>query len=353
VRDGAAAIMAEGFALHPIPFRRGRFSLRAVLATIFALRRIHRGIAPAVVHHVALQTAVLGSLAAIGRPVACINAVTGLGHAFIAQSLRARLVRPLVGRLLRMLLDRPNTVALVQNPDDREALLAQGIAGGRIALIPGSGVDVDQLRPMALPDGPVTLGFAGRLLEDKGIRVLVTAVRELRRRGSEVSLLIAGTPDPANPSSVDAREAQAWSREGGVVLLGHVDDIAALWRRAHIAVLPSRREGLPKALLEAAACGRPMIATDVPGCREVAIADVTGLLVPPDDPPALAQAIERLAAAPDLRAQYGAAARKLAVERFASEVIARDIVALYRRMIGAEHSAADERAPNKDARPAL
>ena len=280
VADGAAAIAREGFVLHPVRFARGKLSPVATLTTIRTLRRLHRDLAPDLVHHVALQATILGSLAALGLPVARVNAITGLGYSFISDSARARAVRVVIGTLLRLLVDRPRSVALVQNPDDRDLLLRLGIAAERIVLIPGSGVDIDRLQPTPEPAGPITLGFVGRLLDDKGIRVLVAAHRQLRAKGLDLALLIAGTPDPANPASVPQAEVEAWGREPGITWLGHVDDIATVWARAHIAVLPSRREGLPKSLLEAAACGRPMIATDVPGCREVAIADETGLLVP-------------------------------------------------------------------------
>jgi glycosyltransferase involved in cell wall biosynthesis len=333
VADGAAAIAREGFVLHPVRFARGRLALFETLATIRALRRLHREIAPDLVHHVALQATILGSLAALGRPVARVNAITGLGYSFISESRKARIVRVVIGRLLRFLVDRRRSVALVQNPDDRALLQGLGIAAERIALIPGSGVDVDRLVPTPEPPGAVTLGFVGRLLDDKGIRVLVAAHRLLRAKGSTIDLLIAGTPDPANPASVPQAEAESWAREPGVTWLGHVDDIATVWARAHIAVLPSRREGLPKSLLEAAACGRPMVASDVPGCREVAIAWQTGLLVTPDGPGALATAIEMLAETPDMRTRFGRAARRLAEERFASDAIGRAVVALYRRLL--------------------
>jgi len=329
------AIAREGFVLHPVRFARGRLSPRATLASIRALRRLHRAIRPDLVHHVALQATILGSLAALGRRAARVNAITGLGYVFISDSPKARLVRGLIGRLLRFLVDRPRSVALVQNPDDRALLARLGVAEDRIVLIPGSGVDVERLRPSAEPDGPVTLGFVGRLLDDKGIRTLVAAHRLLHAQGADIALLIAGTPDPANPASVSRAEAEAWGREPGITWLGHVDDIATVWARAHIAVLPSRREGLPKSLLEAAACGRPMVATDAPGCREVAIPDQTGILVRPDDPTALAAAIETLAQAPDLRARFGSAARKLAEERFAADAIGRAITALYLRLVQA------------------
>ena len=333
VADGAAAIEREGFVLHPVRFARGRLSPAATLATIRELRGLYRRLAPDLVHHVALQPTILGSLAALGLPGARVNAVTGLGYSFIAETRKARLVRRLIGMLLRFVVDRRSSVALVQNPDDRALLTGLGIAADRIVLIPGSGVDVDRLRPMPEPSGPITLGFVGRLLDDKGIRVLVAAHRLLRAKNSTVELLIAGTPDPANPASVSPAEVEAWGRESGVTWLGHVDDIATVWARAHIAVLPSRREGLPKSLLEAAACGRPMVATDVPGCREIVVPWHTGLLVPPDGPGALATALEMLAETPEMRERFGRAARRLAEERFAEGSIGRAVVELYRRLL--------------------
>jgi glycosyltransferase involved in cell wall biosynthesis len=331
--DGAAAIKSEGFVAHPVPFVRGKLSLIAALRTIAALRRIQRQVAPSITHHVALQVSILGSLAAIGRPGARINALTGFGHTFISNSLRTRTLRTLIGILLRALVNRPKTVALVQNPDDRKSLLALGIDNNHIVIIPGSGVDTDALKPQPEPAGPPTVAFVGRLLDDKGIRTLVSAHRLLRGTNSNIELLIAGTPDPANPASVSEQEAAQFNREPGVTWLGHVDDIAALWARAHIAALPSRREGLPKSLLEAAACGRAMVATDVPGCREIVRPQETGLLVPADDAPALSAAIGKLAASPELRARFGAAARRLVVERFSAETIGRQTVDLYRRFV--------------------
>lgn len=333
VVDGAAAIRAEGFTLHPVPFARGRLSPRGAWATIRTLRRVHRAVAPVIVHHVSLQATVLGCLAAWGRPVRGVNALTGLGYTFASGSRKAALLRPLLRALLRLLLNRPSQTVLVQNGDDRDDLAAFGIARDRIALIPGSGVDVEALRPLPEPAGPVTVAFVGRLLADKGIHTLIAAHRLLRRRSS-IELLVAGTPDPANPASLSKAEAEALNREPGIQWLGHVGDIAALWGRAHIAVLPSRREGLPKSLLEAAACGRPMVAADVPGCREIVRPGETGLLAPFDNPEAHARAIEMLAASAELRTRYGAAARRLAVERFSAEAVGRQTVDLYRRLMG-------------------
>ena len=335
VKDGAAAIAAEQFILHPIPFARGRLSPLASLETISALRRVHRAVAPAITHRVSLQPSVLG----IGGDAWSAGPVRQRAHGsrlFLhLVDRKARAVRIAVGTALRLLLDRAGVVSLVQNEDDRAALIALGIPKARIALIPGSGVDIARFTPLPEPAGPPTIAFTGRLLDDKGIRTLVAAHRLLRARGSNVELLIAGTPDPANPASVSPDEAASWNGEPGITWLGQVDDIAGLWARAHVAVLPSRREGLPLSLLEAAACGRAMVATDVPGCREVVKPGVTGLLVPVDDAKALAEAVEKLVREPELRAQFAAAARRLVVERFSSDIIGRQIVALYRHLLGA------------------
>ena len=333
VGSDAEAIRAEGFILHAIPFRRGRISPVVALPTILALRRVARAVAPELVHFVGLQCCVLGGLATIGLDRPQVNALTGLGYTFTGDRARASAFRGVLTATLRYLLNRDNAVALVQNPDDRAALEGIGISTRRLALIPGSGVDTELLQPLPEPEGPITVGFAGRLLTDKGIRALVAAHRLLRQRGSDIRLLIAGEPDPANPASVSLAEAQAWAREPGITWLGHIDDISALWRQSHIAALPSHREGLPKSLLEAAAFGRPMVATDAPGCREIVIADRTGLLVPIEDPEALAQAIARLAASPELRARYGAAARELVVARMSARAIGEATLQLYWTLI--------------------
>ena len=335
VSNGAAAIEAERFVLHPIPFARGSLSAVATLSTVAALRRVHRKVKPVLTHHVALQACVLGMLASLGRPCACVNAFIGLGYSFTSGTGKARAVRTIVGSLLRFLVNRKNSIALVQNNDDMSALMSLGIAKDRIALIPGSGVDVNRFTPLAEPVGAPTFGFVGRLLDDKGIRTLVVAHRLLRRRIPDANLLIAGAPDPANPASVTETEARSWNDEVGITWLGHVTDIAAFWAKAHVAVLPSRREGFPLSLMEAAACGRALIASDVPGCRELVLHDQNGLLFPVDDVMALADAMTRLAADPQLRARYAMAARKRAVNEFSASMIGRQTVALYQRLLTA------------------
>lgn len=334
VGHGAERIKALGFHLHPLAWRRGSVNPIDLIAIVREVRRLYRRLAPDLVHHVALQPSVVGSLAAWGLPITQLNALAGLGSTFTSQSLKSRFVRPVLKTLLRLILNRRRSAALVQNGDDRDAMTAIGVDAARVFLIPGSGVDVDVLTPMPEPAGEVTLAFVGRLLEDKGLRTLIAAHDLLTQRGVAVKLLIAGQADPANPASIGDAEIESWKRKPNVELLGHVNDVREVWARAHIAVLPSRREGLPKSLLEAAACGRPMIASDVPGCREIARNGVNGLLVPADDAPALAAAVEHLARDPALRRRYGEAGRRLAETEFSSDRIGRKTVALYDGLLG-------------------
>jgi glycosyltransferase involved in cell wall biosynthesis len=331
VNGGAAAIDAEGFILHKIPFRRGGLSPLAAIPTVQAIRRVERDIKPGIVHHSGVQCCVFGSLAALGQSFPVVNAITGLGYIFTSAAWQSRLLKQGMMWLLPRLLNSAHSNILVQNPDDRDALIALGAKPDRITLIPGSGVDDEALKPLPEPEGPITIGFAGRLLADKGIRALVAAHDLLRNQGHNFNLIIAGSPDPANPASVSRDEVEAWTKRPGITWLGHIDDIVALWRASHIATLPSHREGLPGSLMEAAACGRPLVATDVPGCREVAISGQTGLLVPVEDPPALADAILRLAQSPELRARYGAAARKLVEQKLSARIIGKQVVELYTR----------------------
>lgn len=337
IGTGESAIVAEGFHVHPVSFARGNLSPKSALRTIRELRSVYGEVSPDIIHHVALQPSVLGSIAALGLSAACINAVTGFGFVFSSSTLRARLIRPFLRAAGRWLFKRQGTTALVQNSDDRDALMRLGVHPSRIALIPGSGVDVRRYIPLREPSGPITAGFSGRLLRDKGIHILMQAHQLLLARDIDIRLIVAGTPDPANPSTISEQELSLWKQEKGVTFLGHVNDITRLWRDCHIAVLPSRREGLPMALLEAAACGKPMVATDVPGCREIVIPGRTGILVPADSPQKLADAIATLSQSPALRDQYGVAARELAAELFSTDIVGREIVQLYRSVLDSTH----------------
>ncbi len=333
VVDGGAAINAEGFALHPLHWRRGSTNPIDFIKAVTEVRRVYRALAPDLVHQVAFWPSIVGSLAAVGLAVKRVSALAGLGFAFTSNTLKARVVRAVLRPFLRPLLSGDRAAVLVQNPDDYAAMTALGIPRARIFFIPGSGVDTEHLRVLPEPAGPMTMAYIGRLLDDKGLRTLVAAQALLVARGDNIRLLIAGEADPANPASIPPSEIDSWRTRPMIEVLGHVPDIATIWASAHIAVLPSRREGLPKSLLEAAACGRPIVATDVPGCREIARAGANALLVPVDDAQALADAVQQLAHNAGLRAQFAAAGRTLVEREFASTRVGPETVKLYRAML--------------------
>jgi glycosyltransferase involved in cell wall biosynthesis len=329
-------ILAEGFAIHPLRWRRGAVGLWANLSAVAEIRRLYSYERPTLVHHVALKPAVLGSLAALlaGVP-AVINAITGAGFVASSPSRYARALRRPLDFALARLLERTRSRVIVQNSDDRRLLLAlHPGAEERVIVIRGSGVDTTLLRPVPEPPAPpVIAGYAGRMLADKGVATLVEAQQQLRRRGVDLELRLAGAPDPENPSSIDAGTLAAWHGLPGIRWLGQVDDIRRFWEAAHIAVLPSRREGLPKSLLEAAALGRPLIASDVPGCREIAQEGVNALLVPPDDVGALAAALERLAGDSALRQRFGAASGRLVEGELSADAVGAATVECYRDLM--------------------
>jgi len=333
VAGGGATIAAEGFVVHPLTWRRGSTNPIAFIRAIAEVRNVYRTLAPDLVHQVAFWPSIVGSLAATGLATRRVSALAGLGYAFTSRTFKARAVRSMLRPFLRRLLSGPQAAVLVQNPDDLAAMTALGIAREQMFLIPGSGVDTNRLQVQPEPPGLITVAYVGRLLDDKGLRTLLAAHALLASRGEAIRLLIAGEADPANPASIPPSEIDAWRRCPMVEVLGHVPDIAGLWARAHIAALPSRREGLPKSLLEAAACGRPIVATDVPGCREIARESLNALLVPVDDAQALAAAVQKLASDPHMRARFAAASRALAEGEFSSARIGPEAVNLYRAML--------------------
>lgn len=336
VKDHGDPIRAAGIEVHRLNLDRGGRNPARELLSIARLLALYRRLRPAVVHHVAWKPTLHGTIAArlAGAP-RIVNALAGLGFLFSSDRRSARWIKPAALIALRLALRAPNVTLIVQNPDDRAALLDRRVVDpAQVALIRGLGVDVAALQPTpepaVAPSHPLLALCVGRLLFDKGVAELVEAGRLLAARGAPVRLAMAGGGDAENPANIPQTTLDAWAQEDAVEFLGRREDIPALWRQAAIAVLPSYREGLPKALLEAAACGRPLVATDVPGCRDVCRHEDTGLLVPARDPAALADAIERLARDPALRARLGSAARRAAEEEFSLTAVIEQTLALYR-----------------------
>jgi len=334
--EAAAAVRAAGIAVHPLA-RLDRTGLDplADLRAVAELTALCRVLVPDLVQSVALKPVLYGTLAAerAGVPVR-MAWLPGLGHVFTGSSPKARLLRPAVALLLRRVLGSPAVTPMVLNADDRAAVAR--LAGrplDEVELLPGTGVDLQRFAPSPEPDGPPVACFVGRMLEEKGLVELAAAARLLRERGSVLRVRLVGAPDPESPTSIPAERLRAWTAEGIVDWTGATDDVAGVWRSSHVAVLPSHREGLGMSVLEAAACGRPAVAADVPGCREAVQHGVTGLLVPPRDPSALAGALASLAADPVRRRVLGAAARARVEARFGLPAVRAALAGLYARRL--------------------
>ncbi len=326
VRRHGEVIRAAGIELVPFEIDRSGMNPLRELVTLLRLIRVYRRLRPDIVHQVAMKPVLYGSLAArfAGHP-RVVNALAGLGWLFTGGSRGG--LRWLGTRALAWLLRQGMTI--VQNPDDEALIASLGVPKERIRRIAGSGVDLERFRPSPEPPGPVTVVFPARLLWDKGVGEFVEAARLLRRRGVAARFLLAGTPDPANPACVGEAQLSSWVKEGVVEYLGWVEDMATLWARAHVACLPSYREGLPKALLEAMACGRPVVTTDAPGCRDCVRDGDNGLLVPVRDAARLADALARLIDDAGLRQRLGARGRERAVAEFGQERVIAATLAVY------------------------
>jgi len=264
---------------------------------------------PTLIHAIALKGVLLTLLAGVRDPR--VHAITGRGYLAIATAPPARLARALLARYIRNDLDRDHVVLAVENADDRAwAEAGRALADEHVVSLPGAGIDPSDFHAAPEPDGPIVIGLAARLIRSKGVDVAVAALEMLRARGRDIVLAIAGAPDPENPDHVDDAEIARWRALPAVRIEGHVRDIDAFWARAHIACLPSRGgEGLPRSLLEAAACARPIVTTQTPGCRDFVSEGQTGFLVPPNNAAALADALDALVTDGVLRQKLGGAGR--------------------------------------------
>ena len=327
-----------GFEWTAVPMRRRSLNPLREIALIAHLVRLFRRERPALMHAFTIKCAVYGSIAArLARVPARVNAVAGMGYVFTSDDVRARLLRPIVRLLLRLALDSPQSFLVLQNNDDIRLFEMAGLVSrSRTRLIRGSGVDCSRFtkRTSQRAPGPIRVVLATRLLWDKGLAEFIEAAKELKHEGANVEFILAGTPDPGNPASVAEAIVRQWVAERLVDWRGHVDDMPSLYHCADIVVLPSYREGLPKSLIEAAACGTALVTTDVPGCREVVTNGVDGLLVPLRDSTALAAAIRRLIDDPILRQTLGEAARAKAAREFDEQIVIDKTLAVYRELLG-------------------
>jgi len=331
--EATPQIRATGIEVIPIPFIRRRLNPFAELLFTLQLAKLYRKIKPDLVHHIALKPIVIGGLAArLAGTKSIVNAPVGLGFVFSSNKPLAKLLRPLVSLLLKITLSPKNAKIIFENPDDIQALeTAKIIRKNAAILIRGAGVDIEEFHPTPEPPGKLKIILIARMIREKGIADFVEAANILK---GEADFILVGAPDQGNPNTITETELKTWQSQGKITWLGPRKDIAALLASAHIACQPSTyREGLPKSALEAMAAGLPLVATDIPGCREAVLHNITGLLVPPRNPQALAAALKTLIDNPTLRTQMGAAARQRAVTEFSDSIICEKTLLVYESLI--------------------
>ncbi len=332
VRNHGAAIESLGARVVPLDISRRGLNPWSEFKLLAELVRLYWRLRPDLAHHVAMKPVAYGTLAArlSGTP-AIVNYMSGLGWLFTSDALKARLLRPLARVALRRLLAAGRVI--VENPDDRAQMLALGVEPERLSLIPGAGVDLVEFSPHAEPAGPPLAVLPARMLWTKGVGEFVEAARRLRAEGVAARFALVGDPDPENPASVPAGQLEAWQREGAVECWGRRDDMADVLAKANLVCLPSYREGLPKALLEAAAAGRAIVTTNTPGCREVVRDGDNGLLVPARDAGALADALRALIADRPLREKMGRRGRAIAEVEFSVARVTKETLAVYAALL--------------------
>jgi glycosyltransferase involved in cell wall biosynthesis len=312
------AMEEYGLLVHPISINRRSVNVFGTLRTFWKILDAFLKVKPDIVHLVTIKPVLLGGIAArLAGIHGVVAAISGLGYVFLDRGWVSRIRRKIVAGLYRLALGHHNLKVIFQNSDDRDTLMQlTGMQTNKVEMVRGSGVDLNEFRFTQLPEGTPIVLMAGRLLADKGVREFIEAARIISEDGYVIRCCIVGTPDPANPSSITEEELSSWVNEGIVERWGYRSDMANALSAAHIVVLPSYREGVPKVLLEAAAVGRAVVTTDVPGCRDAIEPEITGVLVPARDGQALALAIEQLLDSPQLCAAMGLAGRALAEREF-------------------------------------
>jgi glycosyltransferase involved in cell wall biosynthesis len=332
---GLEKVQAHGITYHPLAVDRTGVNPLRDFRLLCQLVGLIRAVRPTIMHTVTIKPVLYGGIAArLLKVPSLVSAVSGLGLVFVGGDRKASSVRWAVRALYRLALGHRNSCAIFQNPDDCRHMVDAGlVASERTTLIRGSGVDVSAFQPSLPPSGPPVVIMPARLLWPKGVGEFVEAARLLRQDGVAIRMALVGEPLPHNRASVTRSMIEAWVDQGLIEWWGYRTDMVQVYARSHIVCLPSYYgEGVPRVLIEAAACGRPIVTTDTPGCREVVDHGDNGLLVPPRAPSALAEALRTLASDPKLRIEMGRRGRERAVAEFSLDRVVAATLAVYERL---------------------
>lgn len=327
-------LTSYGLIVHPIKIGRSSLNPLSIFFILWQIVRVLKRVNPQIVHAITIRAVILGGIASrVTKVHAFIAAVPGLGFVFSGTTIKSKFIRIIIIKLYRISLKIKNLKVIFQNQEDLHTFVNfTNISPTETALIPGSGVDLNQFSYKPLPSGEPVVTMASRLLRDKGVFEFVEAAKILKNRGFNARFLLVGEPDLGNPTSISYSQLYLWKKEKYVEILGFQKDIYKIFRGTHIVTLPSYREGLPKVLIEAAACGRAILTTDVPGCRDAIEPGITGLLVEPKNANDLANSIEYLLLNPGIIKNMGKKGRILAEKKFSIENVIFKHFEIYQEM---------------------
>lgn len=325
-----------------IPWQMGRQTIApwSEIASLWQAYAIYKREKPDLVHHHTIKPVLYGTLAARMAGVhGIVNSITGRGYIFLGEERRARWLKRLVLPIYRLALNSSRCGVIFENPNDRRYFLDNHLLPEeRTWLIEGVGVDPERFLPQPEPVGTPVVLLAARMLWDKGVGVLVEAAHQLKSE-IQVRVVLVGDPDPGNPATVSRKTLEQWHSEGVIEWWGWQPDMPRIYNQCHIIALPTMYgEGVPTTLLEGAACGRPLVASDIPGCRQIVLDGYNGFLVPPNDSSALAQAIKRLVSDPALRGRMGNASRQLVLEKFTHAQVNAATLGVYQHVLAGTNS---------------
>jgi glycosyltransferase involved in cell wall biosynthesis len=325
----------KGFKVDLIQMKPGSFNLTKDFKTIYYIWVFFKRVKPDIVHLVTIKPYLYGGIVSrLCGVQGLVTAVSGLGTLFVNKDLKSKLIRLLLYPIYKLAFNHLNQKVIVQNKDDLKVLVNWGVLNlSKVKLLKGSGVKLENFRNLDEPGGTPTVCFAARLLRDKGVYEYVSAAKLLKERGIKAQFLLAGDLDINNPTGLKLDDLNEIKDEGYVKIIGYQKDIATLYAKSHIICLPSYREGFPKSLIEAAAAGRAVVTTDVPGCRDAIIPNKTGLLVPIKDSQKLADALQWLIENSKERIAMGKAGRKFAEKEFPIEKIILNHLDIYQDLL--------------------
>ena len=336
-RDHGDIIRSEGIKLIPLDTNRRSRNPFAELKTLHQLSQIYKSEKPDIVHNIAIKPVIYGSIATMFSSVPYIvNSVNGLGYIFTTKQLVAKLIRPIFKLLFFIAFNRKNSRVIVQNPDDKEVLVDScHVDPNRVTLIRGSGVNMDKFYSSSEREGIPLVVMASRMIWDKGVGEFVEAANHLSGKGVKAKFALVGESDTDNPAGIPINQLKTWQNQGVVEWWGKREDMPDVFAQSHVVCLPSAYgEGVPKVLIEAAAAGRAIVTTDMPGCREIVRHNQNGLLVPVRNVTALSAAIKQLIEDPNLRNRMGQCGREIAENEFAIERVVTETMKVYRALLG-------------------